>query len=122
MLIESATLCLALNIYHEARGESLEGQKAVAAVTLNRSKRKSERICHEVFKPFQFSWTIEWVITSPIVDIKAFAKAKWVAEQSLKATQDNTGGATHYHAINVYPKWASKLVYVGQIGQHHFYR
>ena len=28
--------CLARNVYYEARGESLEGQKAVALVTLNR--------------------------------------------------------------------------------------
>ena len=27
--------CLALNVYHEARGEDLEGRLAVAAVTLN---------------------------------------------------------------------------------------
>ena len=51
--------CLALNIYHEARGESLEGRLAVAAVTMNRvrDKRFPDRVCEGVWQPRQFSWT-----------------------------------------------------------------
>ena len=37
MLAQGALLCLALNIYHEARGEPLKGQIAVASVTMNRA-------------------------------------------------------------------------------------
>ncbi|HIE75488.1 MAG TPA: cell wall hydrolase, partial [Gammaproteobacteria bacterium] len=51
--------CLALNIYHEARGESHDGQVAVAAVTLNRMQSASypDTVCGVVWQPHQFSWT-----------------------------------------------------------------
>lgn len=52
--------CLALNIFHEARGESLAGQIGVAQVTLNRvamQHRGKKTICAVVFDPKQFSWT-----------------------------------------------------------------
>ena len=123
MIAETALFCLALNIYHEARGEPLQGQIAVAMVTLNRAKRQQDRICDEVFKPFQFSWTIRWSIQDPKVhDLKAFDRAKKVAAKALVLKKDPTGGATHYHNTTVNPVWANKLAYVGQIGKHHFYR
>ncbi len=65
---------LALNVYHEARGEPLLGQAAVAAVTLNRLKSKvppfhKYRTIHEVvydggYGPdgnltCQFQWTCD---------------------------------------------------------------
>ena len=41
--------CLARNIYHEARGEPLEGQYAVAEVTMNRKARTpSSTVCSVV--------------------------------------------------------------------------
>ena len=39
--------CLAKNIYFEGRGESLQGQIAIAHVTLNRQKDKIKRIHKE---------------------------------------------------------------------------
>ena len=55
--------CLALNIYHEARDESHDGQVAVAAVTLNRMQSASypDTICGVVWQPHQFSWTRQQV-------------------------------------------------------------
>ncbi len=35
---------------------------------------------------------------------------------------DNTQGATYYHATYVSPDWKSEKIYIGQIGQHIFYR
>jgi len=51
--------CLALNIYHEARGEPLAGQFAVAYVTMNRvvSARYPSSVCSVVWQHRQFSWT-----------------------------------------------------------------
>ena len=51
--------CLALNIYHEARGERVEGQIAVAHVTMNRVNHEKwpSTICEVVYQPKQFSWT-----------------------------------------------------------------
>ncbi|MFL2708000.1 MAG: hypothetical protein ACJ0FW_04030 [Gammaproteobacteria bacterium] len=37
---ETDVLCLAKNIYHEARGEPAEGQMAISNVVINRVKSK----------------------------------------------------------------------------------
>src|SRR3954462_2332169 len=53
--------CLALNVYYEARGESLAGQYAVAEVTLNRraSLGYPKTVCEVVYQKGAFSWTAE---------------------------------------------------------------
>lgn len=48
--------CLASAIYHEARGEPLEGQRAVYEVIHNRAKAKKKSLCAVVKAPKQFSW------------------------------------------------------------------
>lgn len=53
----SALLCLTLNIFHESRGELVEVQEAVAAVTINRTKEYSKSICEVVYSKAAFSWT-----------------------------------------------------------------
>ena len=126
-------VCLALNIYHEARSEPLHGRLAVGLTTLNRAKHRKDKICAVVFKERQFSWTmmpeLEW--WNP--------KNKKAWNQSLKDAkttliiQDFTGGATHFHATKMpcpksgknsclYPKWAQSLVPLGEWGAHKFYR
>lgn len=51
-------VCLALAIYHEARGETLKGQKAVASVVMNRvrSHRYPNSVCSVIFQRKQFSF------------------------------------------------------------------
>src|SRR3954470_13990081 len=53
--------CLALNVYYEARGESLAGQYAVAEVTMNRkaSLGYPKTVCEVVYQKAAFSWTAE---------------------------------------------------------------
>lgn len=52
--------CLIDNVFHEARGESIKGQKLVAAVTLARVKHRSwpNTVCEVVHQDYQFSWTL----------------------------------------------------------------
>ena len=59
-LITSAIMCLALNIYNEARGEPIAGQYAVAQVTIQRtaSPKWENTICGAVYEYKQFSWTL----------------------------------------------------------------
>ena len=64
-MIEMAITCLALNLYHEARGEPEIGQWAVAQVTMNRAEHDPAKVCDTVFKPRQFSWT------NPLVEAPA---------------------------------------------------
>ena len=53
--------CLALNVYYEARGESLAGQYAVAEVTMNRKSALGfpKTLCDVVYQKGAFSWTEE---------------------------------------------------------------
>src|SRR4051812_14385425 len=116
MLLESAVMCLALNVYHEARGENTIGQYAVAQVTLNRSHDSQKGVCHEVFRPAQFSWTNGlgvhkakkgWVVPDIAKprELEAWNKARTVAEIAMfeDQTPDYAMGATHYHATTMTP-------------------
>lgn len=100
--------CLARNIYFEARGESEEGQYAVAYVTLNRvdDSRWPNSICRVVYQPNQFSWTRN---NSRIHEQTAWERAQRIAEEAIENHEegiDNTNGsvyfartrATYFHA------------------------
>lgn len=119
--------CLALNVYHEARGESFNGQMAVAKVTINRKQHSwfPNSICQVVYQPKQFSWTFTRKDHTPR-DMRAWELAVAVAVISLydQDAVDITEGATFYHADYVTPSWADsdKLTPVGMIGSHIFYQ
>ena len=51
-MLKTALMCLALNIYFEARNESIAGQIAVAEVTLNRvaSKNYPNNVCGVIYQ------------------------------------------------------------------------
>jgi spore germination cell wall hydrolase CwlJ-like protein len=120
MLIKSAILCLALNIYFESRGEHIQGQYAVAHVTLNRVKQNKSDICTEVFKKGQFSWT-RYKFKIPDNKDESWILAQKVAHQAL-LSKDNTFGATYFHSescrsTSIFKK---KLV-TKSIGKHIFY-
>lgn len=117
---EKEVLCLAKNIYHEARGESYKGQLAVAVVTLNRvnSKKYSNNICDVVYERKQFSWTL--LKKRNITDRKAWDIANSVAIDAIsKYNELKHFKATHYHHVSINPKW--KLTKVAKIGNHIFY-
>ena len=103
------------NVYYESRGEPVEGQVAVARVTLNRLKTHAPTICKVVFQKKQFSWTLKPVS-------KRIDKVAWDIAEKAAVVAYNTEGfeATHYHNTSVSPKWG--LTKVTQIGNHIFYR
>ena len=132
MLINSALMCLSLTIFHEARGEPIMGQYAVALVTLNRAKQDKLQVCTEVFKPKQFSWANRgvtkvkggWQVSRALTpkDAQAWDTALRIAKVSLAGRMpDFTRGATFYHATYVKPRWRLAMVPVKQIGSHKFY-
>lgn len=122
--------CLALNIYHEARGEPLQGKIAVAHVVLNRvaaSKFPSE-VC-EVIKQggerrrhrCQFSWWCDGRSDRPR-DVTAWRESLLVALLIRRgATDDPTEGALWYHADHVQPYWSKIFKKHTKIGRHIFY-
>jgi hypothetical protein len=53
----------------------------------------------------------------------AWARAERVATRALSgAVMAEVGNATHFHTIYVSPSWGPRLVKVGQVGLHLFYR
>jgi spore germination cell wall hydrolase CwlJ-like protein len=118
-----ALKCLALNIYWEARNQSVAGQLAVAQVTLNRvlDRRYSDDVCDVVYQHKQFSWYWDGKSDVPIEN-KAWERALLIASAAL----DGSGhvalqGVTHYHAVYSKPYWKDSMVRVTTIDDHIFY-
>jgi spore germination cell wall hydrolase CwlJ-like protein len=123
--------CLAQAIYFEARGESKEGQAAVAQVVLNRvsSGLYPSTICGVVYQNrdhydgCQFSFACEGRslrITEPDAWHAAVRIAASVMSGQTYLAQ--IGDATHYHADYVRPDWSYRLKKMDVIGHHIFYK
>lgn len=115
--------CLARNIYHEARGESINGQIAVAAVTVNRLLTRGfpTSICQVVYQPNQFSW-VKLLKNHTPKDKARYELAHSIASSYVKGQlKDPTKGSLFYHAHYVLPKWAKKVTKTVTIGNHVFY-
>lgn len=127
---DSELYCLTEAIYFEARGESINGQIAVAEVILNRADSPifPNTICgvikqgqHRLNK-CQFSYKCDGE-PEYMNERKAMQRAADVAILMMKGERRNiSGGATHYHADYVDPFWASKLRKTATIGTHLFYQ
>jgi spore germination cell wall hydrolase CwlJ-like protein len=119
--------CLAENIYHEARNQSIDGMVAVGAVTINRRKsvKYPNTICEVVYDPYQFSWVNDETvieITNPI-DEKAWETAQEIALMVLNdGIPYDMLGVYHYHADYVLPEWALAKLEHKKIDNHIFYR
>lgn len=117
--------CLALNVYHEARNQSFDGQLAVAHVTLNRvdDPRFPKTICRVVYQTKSFSWTINRGRLAPPREREAWERAMQVARLAIEDRDgDPTFGSTHYHLVSIKPYWAEQKTRTAQIDAHIFYR
>jgi hypothetical protein len=123
-------ICLAQNIYFEARSESEQGQLAVGYVVMNRVAHKHypNSICGVVKQGgekrrfrCQFSWWCDGRSDLPM-NKKAWERSLDLAWSIyLGFSKDPTDGALWYHADYVKPQWSSSLVLGKKIGQHLFY-
>ena len=143
MLVESM-ICLALNVYHEAKNQSFIGQVAVAQVVMNRVKdnRYPNNICDVVKQGLTYKWKpslpiknrcqFSWYCDGKNDDVKnkrAYResdKIAFLAIESYNAIKtkglDITEGARYYHTYAVSPRWSKTFPKVGRIGDHIFYR
>lgn len=121
-MIAEAVLCIALDVYHEARGETRTGQMAVALVPRNRAEKYGTTICWETFRDAQFSWTNDMrnLRTLPAGD--KWEEALSVAREVVGGAPDFTGGATFYHAFGTHPRWARGMKKLGRWDSHVFYK
>jgi hypothetical protein len=125
-------MCLARNVYHEARGEPIAGQLAVAEVTMNRvaSRHFPDSVCEVVYEKRldtvrnrlvgAFSWT-------EFESVEAPRGVQWErARRAAEAIYDeqhepSVADALFYHADSIEPRWAKQKNRVGKIGRHIFY-
>ena len=138
MILETALMCMAANIYHEAKNQSMLGQFAVAQVVMNRveDNRYPNTVCEVVKQGLtyrngkvvigkcQFSWYCDGKSDEPNRKSKAWSKAirhaAIIMGESINL--DVTDGATHYHASYVRPAWARTKKRTTRIDKHIFYR
>ena len=141
IFIDREISCLAVNIYHEAMGESKEGKLAVAFVTLNRVKSNAypNTVCGVVYQGYhkpswrdetkmvpirhrcQFSWYCDG---KPDI-VRDFDIYEEIIELSIDVWEDryedNTEGSLFYHADYVEPTWAQHMAKTVKIDRHIFY-
>jgi len=140
----SSVVCLADNMYHEARGQGSAGLLAVSSVVLNRviDSRFPNTICEVVkqgptreswkkngkFIPIrhkcQFSWYCDGK-SDKIKDRKIYNRlieiAKTLVYDELPFI-DITDGALFYHADYVNPDWVKTKTKTVEIQDHIFYK
>ena len=125
--LDEQSNCIAVAVYHEARGESLEGQLAVARVIMNRaaSGKYPPSWCATVKQPWQFSFVNPRSGQFPYTNTDCDAWRKAVAITRLATSNVVPTLATDvlwYHADYVAPSWGRRLSRVDKIGTHIFYR
>lgn len=134
-LAEGEKLCLAQAIYHEARGESRDGQLAVANVIINRamSKKYPSSICGVVFQNadkgrYKCQFTFACDGRSDMgKERAAWNRSVKMAEAAFYQYQQGErpgvipNSALFYHTTSVAPKWSRTFRRVAAIGSHVFY-
>jgi len=131
-------VCLAKNIYWEARNESTAGRIAVAHTVINRvkDKRFPNSVCEVVEQAVrygngfpkrdmcQFSWYCDGradTVTNLPVWRDAYRLASYVSTGQGRLV-DITDGSLWYHANYVIPRWAKHKKKTAVIDTHIFYR
>jgi hypothetical protein len=115
--------CLATAVYFEARGESLDGQLAVARVVMNRaaSGQYPSTWCDVVKQPWQFSFVRNGEFPA-ITDMDSWKTAQGVARVAMaNIVPSLPSNVLWYHANYVHPSWGSRLTQYERIGAHIFF-
>lgn len=97
----------------EARGESFEGQAAVAEVIYNRCMNRGQSVEEVIWADKQFAHPYGGEISQ---DTKEAVAAVFDYEIL------SLGGAEYFHADYVTPSWAADMQEVCRIGGHIFYK
>lgn len=95
-------LCLALNVYHEARGSTRTDQVGVAWATKNRVSRSGHSYCRIIWAPGQFTWTVRSVSSLIPHEMAAWNRAVRISRQVMAGEiVDPTGGARNFRAARL---------------------
>jgi len=122
--------CLTQAVYYEARGEGVDGMRAVAQVILNRVRHPAypKTVCGVVYQGgyqragCQFSFVCNGAMSRP-VEAWAWRRAKSVADAALNGyVMTSVGTATSFHVAGINTGWDDTMQRVAQIGSHIFYQ
>lgn len=137
--------CLAINLYHEARGQDEQGMYAAADVVINRmfSNRFPDGACGvvkqsphyvdwsgtrtPVLNRCQFSWYCDGKSDSTH-NSESWQYSLDMAHRALSSRivyntrKDSTLGAMWYHSGQELPYWADDMTLTVRIGEHRFYK
>jgi spore germination cell wall hydrolase CwlJ-like protein len=131
--------CIARNIYFESRSEPLEGQRAVAWVTINRamSKKYPSLPCDVVHQSVkdkkgnpkknkcQFSWYCDRKKDKIKTNDADYKRAVFIARsvsENYFMVPDPTSNAVMYHTKYTKPSWTKSYSKTSLIGNHIFYK
>lgn len=109
--------CVAMAIYHEARGEPLKGQKAVADVVMNRARsgKWGSGPCAVVDAPRQFSNRSSW--SAPRAGVPAWDRAISIAKDAVNGAIHVSSRLLNFRAARMGAGGRSPL----RIGAHIFW-
>lgn len=95
--------CLARNIWYEAANQGVEGQKAVALVTLSRvlSKKYPNTVCGVVYQHLQYSWTLDAKKRDVDPVASGFKKVTEIAAELYAMKDDSVGIANAIEALGL---------------------
>ena len=137
-MFAEALVCLALNVYHEARDQPFIGQVAVAQVVMNRVRddRYPDDVCEVVMQGPTYSW-------KPDFPVRHRCQFSWYCDGKSDKTPDRTAWEQALTLHRVYtqatlttllrvrhittqpmscPNGQRSKTPVVQIGEHVFYR
>ena len=133
--------CMGLALYHEARGEPITGQIAVAATILNRQRSSAypNTICDVVyenehaFNRCQFSFACDSLSDIPrnaelfeelsdLGDAVITGAVYDAMPENFSYFIDVLANTTHYHRHDIKTKWSPKLKSLGIMGNHIFFK
>ena len=107
-MLTASLVCLALNVYHEAKNQSFLGQVAVAQVVMNRVK--DERYPNTVCEVVKQGQTYKW---KPNLPIKNRCQFSWYCDGKSDRPKDkNAFSFAHAMAFKFYYGWLGKVEWV----------
>lgn len=121
--MDEETRCLAGAVYFESKGETLNGQLAVAKVVIARrdSGRFASSLCGVVYQPSQFSFVRGGRMPAIPAASRDWQEAVAIAQIAMKdAWESPVEGALFFHARHVSPGW--RMQRLAAVDNHVFYR
>lgn len=139
---EQATMCLAENLYHEARGEDSSSQRLIGTITLARlmdalaQKRTPATVCGIVGQDRQFSWTLDHRLATSRTEQAKWAQAVALSRELIaQAASGELTLPSGWECVRFYKRTDGKgvsnagkrffdknLSAAGQFGHHTAYR